>query len=206
MKLQKFSIAAAIAIASVQVFAAEPSSKFGLMVEPSLTYELGSSTTNYPSPLSSATGNINGLGLGARIGFHLSEAFFLGVDGRYSMPQYKDSSVSYDAKAVATNWGPVVGIQMPEIGLRAWGAVILGGELDPEKSGNFDVAFKKATGVRIGAGFRVSAVSLNVEYQDLKYGDTVLEQVGPFTSGSSLSSVNMSNKTWIVGLSFPLEL
>jgi hypothetical protein len=187
-------------------FANAEGSNSGLFVEPALTYELGTATVDYPSPLSTSSGSANGLGLGAKLGFHFSEAFFVAFDGRYSMPQYTDSSVSYDAKSVSTNWGPVVGVQMPDIGIRIWGTLILGGELNPEQSGSFDVAFKKASGYRIGTGFRISAVSLNLEYQQLKYEETNLEQFGPFSPSSTLSGVNLDNKSWIASVSFPLEL
>jgi hypothetical protein len=180
--------------------------KGGIFVEPSVTFEQGTTVVNYPSPLSDSSGTGTGFGLGARLGFHISEAFFFGLDGRYSMPQYKDSSVEYDAKSVSTNWGPVVGMQMPEIGLRLWGSYILGGILDPAPSGSFDVKFQNATGYRVGAGFRVSSVSLNLEYQQLRYGQTVLEQAGPFASGSPLDDVNLNNKAWLVSVSFPLAL
>lgn len=187
-------------------FAHAQKSNSGLFVEPALTYEIGDATVDYPSPLSTSTGSSNGFGLGAKLGFHISEAFFLALDARYSMPKYTDSSVSYDAKSISTNWAPVVGIQMPNLGLRVWGAMILGGELNPDKSGSFDVAFKKATGYRIGTGFRVSAISLNLEYQQLEYDETTLEQIGPFSPGSALDSVNLENKSWIASVSFPLEL
>lgn len=192
-------------VLAVQVARAEGAAS-GLFVEPAVTYELGSASVNYPSPLSSSSGTANGLGIGAKLGWHVSEALFLAIDGRYSMPQYTDSSVSYDAKSVSTNWGPALGVQIPNFGPRIFGTLILGGELNPEKSGNFDVAFKNATGYRIGAGFRISAVSLNLEYQQIKYGETALEQIGPFSSGSTLGGVNLENRSWIASVSFPVEL
>lgn len=178
----------------------------GLFVEPVITYELGSAAVDFPSPFSNSSGEANGFGLGAKVGFHISEAFFLAADGRYSMPQYKDSSVDYNAKATSTNWGLLVGAQMPDLGMRVWGGWILGGELNPEQSGSFDVAYTGATGYRIGTGFRIAAFSVNLEYQQIKYSDTTLEQVGPFSSNSALNNVNLENKTWIASLSFPLEL
>lgn len=178
----------------------------GLFVEPAITYEKIDTKTNYPSPLSDSTGTVEGFGLGARLGFHVSEAFFLGADVRYSMPQVKDSSVSYDAKATSLNWGPVVGMQMPDMGLRIWAGYIMNGELDPEKSGNFDVKLQEATGYRAGVGFRVSSVSLNLEYQNIKYGRAVLEQVGPFSPGQSFNSVSPEAKGFVASVSFPLEL
>jgi hypothetical protein len=188
------------------VVAMADESRSGLFVEPSLSYETGDTSTNYPAPLSNASGKSDGFGLGVRIGFHFAESLFLGLDGRYAMPQFKDSSVSYDAKSVATNWGPVLGIQMPNIGLRIWGTVILGGDLNPEESSRFDVVFKNAKGYRVGAGFRLAAVSLNLEYQQLKYGETTLEQIGPFSAMSALTDVTLESKSWIASVSFPLEL
>ncbi len=181
-------------------------SKLGLIVEPGLTFELGSAAVDYPSPLSSSTGSANGFGLAARLGFHVSEVIFIALDARYSMPQYKDSTASYDAKAVATNWGPVAGVQMPIIGLRAWASILLGGELNPEKSGSLDVAFKKASGYRIGAGFRIFPLSFNLEYQQVNYAETTLEQIGPFSTNTSLNNVALDNRSWIASVSFPLEL
>jgi len=122
------------------------------------------------------------------------------------MPKFKDSSVNYDAKSISTNWGPVLGIQMPALGLRVWGTYIVDGELNPDQSGSFDLKFSEAKGYRIGGGFRVLAFSLNLEYQDLKYGQTTFEQIGPFSPGTSLNSVDLENKTWLVSASFPIEM
>jgi len=122
------------------------------------------------------------------------------------MPKFKDSSVNYDAKSISTNWGPVLGIQMPALGLRVWGTYVVDGELNPEQSGSFDLKFTEAKGYRIGTGFRILAFSLNLEYQDLKYGQTTFEQIGPFSPGTSLNSVDLENKTWLVSASFPIEM
>lgn len=179
-------------------------SKGGLFVEPAITYEKSESSVNWPSPLSDSTGTADGLGIGARFGFHLNEAFFIGADARYSMPRFK-SSANYEADSTATNYGAVVGFQMPNVGLRIWGTYVLGGELDPKADGNFDVKFEKATGYRVGAGFRVQSVSLNLEYQDLKYGNSVLQKFGPLSGAATFDDVNLKNKSWIASVSFPLE-
>lgn len=186
--------------------AAQASEDGGLFIEPAITYETGDSTVNWPSPFSNSTGKVEGFGLGARLGFHINKAFFLGFDGRYSMPNFKDSSVNYDAKATAANWGPVVGVQMPDMGLRIWGTYVMGGELNPEKSGNFDVKVKDPTGYRAGVGFHVASVSLNLEYQQLKYDTSILEQVGSYSANTSFSNVTLENKSWIASVSFPVEL
>jgi len=178
----------------------------GLFVEPMVTFELGNSSVNYPSPLSSSTGTIEGLGIGARAGVHLLEVLFVGLDGRYAMPRFRDSTASYDTRATSANWGPVVGAQMPIVGLRVWGSYIVGGEMNPEESGSLDVKFQKGTGYRVGAGFRIMFVSLNLEYQQLKYGQTTLERVGPFSGASALDNVQLDNKSWIASVSMPFEL
>lgn len=195
-----------ITITTLNLNAAILGSDMGLFLEPSVTYENGNTSINYPSPVSSSSGTSNGFGLGARVGIHLYESFFLGLDGRYSMPQYKDSSVGYNSKSVSTNWAPVIGMQTPIVGLRVWGSYIFAGELNPEKSGDFDVKFDSAQGYRVGAGFRLAIVSLNLEYQNLKYDETTIEQIGPFASNTSLNGVELENKSWIVSVSFPLEL
>jgi hypothetical protein len=181
-------------------------SPVGLFVEPAITYEVGASTTNYPSPLSNSSGSTDGFGLGARLGFHMDEAFFFGMDARYGMPYFKDSSVNYSAKAVEWNLGPVVGLQMPNFGMRLWATYILGGEMNPDSSQKFDVKFLNPTGYRVGAGFRVAQLSLNVEYKQLRYGRARLEQIGPFASTSEFDSVNLNSNSWLASLSFPLAL
>ncbi len=176
----------------------------GLFVEPALTYEAGSTKATYPSPLSDSTGHTNGVGIGARVGFHIAEVIFAGIDARYSKPHFTDSSLNYGATATETNWGPVVGLQTPLIGLRVWAGYILGGDLDPDASGNVDVKYSSATGYRMGAGFRVMMVSLNLEYQQLKYGTTTLQQAGPLSG--NLSNVKLNDDSWIASVSFPIEL
>ena len=122
------------------------------------------------------------------------------------MPQFKDSSTNYNSRATQFNWGPVVGMQMPDLGMRVWGAYVVDGQLNPEKSGSFDVKFLQGRGFRLGVGFRVSIVSLNLEYQDLEYKRTNVEQIGPFSAGTNFNNVNLNNKTWIASVSFPMEL
>lgn len=181
-------------------------SRGGLFLEPAITYESGETDVNYPSPLSNSTGESTGLGLGARIGFHISEAFFLAFDGRYSKPQFKDSSVSYDEMADSMNWGPVIGMQMPNFGIRIWGTYVMGGSLDPESAGNFDVKFKNAKGYRVGLGFLLEVVSLNLEYENLSYDSAELQKVGPFSSVGDFNGVDLDNNSWIVSVSFPMSL
>lgn len=185
---------------------ARGSAHSGLFVEPMLTYESVDTSINYPSPLSDSSGENTGFGVGARVGFHISEVIFAGLDGRYSMTTFKDSSTNYNATAKSYNLGPVVGVQMPIVGLRVWGTYILTGELEPEKSGSYDVKFSQPQGYRIGAGFHLVAVSLNLEYQNMKYTNTTLQQLGSFSPGTDFGSVSNKADGWIASVSFPLEL
>lgn len=178
----------------------------GLFVEPGVTYETSDSEIDYPAPANNSSGHVKGYGLSARLGIHVLDTVFVGIDGRYSQPDFEDSSTNYSAKAVSTNWAPVVGIQMPIVGLRLWGAAVVDGELNPESSGGYDVKFTQAQGYRVGAGFQFFLVSLNLEYQDVKYKNTNLEQAGPFAPGSNLDNTELKNKSWIVGVSFPIAL
>lgn len=179
--------------------------QLGLFVEPSVTYETSDSEVDYPAPAGNSNGHINGYGLGARLGIHVLDIVFVGFDGRYAQPHYSDSS-GYDATSVSTNWGPVVGIQMPIVGLRVWGAAVVDGEVNPESSNNYDVKFSQATGYRVGTGFQLFLVSVNLEYQDLKYKNTTVEGAGPFAPGSTTDDTNLKNKSWIVSVSFPIAL
>ena len=176
----------------------------GILFEPAVTYEFGDTTVTYPQPVSNSTGKATGLGFGARVGFNFADVFFATLDGRYAMPQFKDSSVSYDAKAVATNWGPTLGFRLPIVGFRVWGTYVAGAEMNPEQSGYFDVKFTEGKGYRVGGGFGFILFNLNLEYQQIKYDKTTFEQVGPFV-GSSSNNVTLEDKTWLVSASFPLD-
>ena len=184
---------------------ANAQSDAGLFVEPSVHYETGESSVNFPG-LGDSSGTSNGYGVGARLGFHVSEVLFAGIDGRYSQTQFKDSSANQDSKSNNYNVGPVIGMQMPNLGLRLWGAYVVDGEMNPEESRGFDVNFEDPTGPRLGAAFRFASLSLDVEYQQLKYGSSTLERVGAFDPNASFDNVNLQNDSWIVSLSFPVEL
>lgn len=172
-------------------------------VEPSITYQKADNEVKWPSPLNSSTGDSKGFGFGLKLGFHINDVFFAGLDGHYSKPKFTNSATDYDATATETHYGAVIGAQMPVAGLRLWGGYVFGGELDPEKSGAVDVKFKDAKGPKIGVGFKVMMVSLNVEYAELEYDKSVLQEVGPI-SGSFDSK--LTNKMGMISVSMPLTL
>ena len=94
----------------------------GLFVEPMLTWERGRGDLNLPTPFNNASTELDGFGVGARLGMHVWESVFIAADGRYSLPTFKDDKINSDADAKAWNVGPVVGVQMPTLfGLRVWG-------------------------------------------------------------------------------------
>lgn len=181
----------------------------GLFVEPMLTWERGRGDVNYPSPINSTDTELDGFGVGLRFGGHVYNSIFLGVDGRYSMPTFKNKSnlLNIDTDAKAWNAGPVVGIQMPTaIALRVWAGWIVAGEVDPDKDKEVDAKFKSGQGYRIGAGVKLGFASLNVEYQNMKYDDTVLQEVGVFTPNATRSDVELSNESMILSVSFPVAI
>jgi hypothetical protein len=182
------------------------SSPYGVFVEPGITYEIGNSSISYPAPFSNSSGSSNGFGLMGRLGVHFSEIFFAAIDGRFKVVQFKDSTNNYNADATSFDVAPVIGVQMPEFGLRFWGSYVVTGQLDPKQSNSLDLRFEDAQGIRLGAGIRFLSLSVNIEYQDLKYGRTTLEQLGPFSSIGESHSIQLKNESYILSLSFPIEI
>lgn len=179
----------------------------GGFIEPMLTYESGTGDVNFPSPYRNSESKVEGLGLGARLGAQVYETIFAGIDGRYSFPTFKDTSLNQDVEARAWNLGPLVGIQMPTpIGLRFWASWILAGELDPDRDQGVDEIFKSGNGFRLGGGINLAIVSLNLEYQYLKYDTIEIEEVGIFNTGYTSDEIALTNKSIILSASFPIGL
>ncbi len=178
----------------------------GLFIEPGITYEDGDTKTTYPAPLSNSTGKVKGFGVAARAGLHFLETLFVGLDLRYAMTDFTDSASNYSAKAISTNLSAVVGMQMPIVGLRLWAGYVTSGELNPDRSGSLDVKYTSGTGSRVGAGFRIAMVSLNLEYQNLKYTNASIgDSGGVFPPGTSFNNVDLENKSWVGSVTFPIE-
>lgn len=203
---KKIILIAAISILSASAYA-ETQKKGGFFVEPMITYERGDGDVKLPSPFSKSDTTLEGFGVGARLGFHIHESIFIGADGRYSMPRFKDDGLDQKTDATAWNYGPFVGIQTPtDIGLRIWGGYIMDAQLDPEKDKNVNLKFSDGTGYRIGAGVKLGITSLNLEYQDLTYDKTKVQEVGIFTPGFASNDVEHKNSTWVLSVSFPFSL
>lgn len=181
----------------------------GLFLEPMLTYTQNDSsldTTGLPTFGADTSADTDGVGAGLRLGGHVGETFFLGVDGRYARLELSDSAYGR-AEGDSYNVGPVVGLQMPTLlGLRVWGTYVMAGEFDPE-TGNagLNLKFEEPQGWRLGAGIKLASMSLNFEYQDLEYDETDIQNFGGTGGGSGVSDVEYDVDGYTVSLSFPLE-
>jgi hypothetical protein len=171
----------------------------GFFLEPGVTYEAGDMRIDYPI-LSDSTGTNKGLGVMARLGLHASETIFLGADLRYAQTRVTDSAFNTEAEATGYNYGAMIGLQMPVVGLRLLAGYVLGGELDPKSDKGVDVKYKDPKGYRVGAGMHVLAISLNLEYQDLKYEKSDIVGIA-----NNTDSVQAYNKAWILSATFPME-
>jgi hypothetical protein len=198
-----------VSLSGTGVFAQDPTDyeylKHGVFLEPLVTYQNADTTVNYPAPFSHSNGSDNGLGLGLKAGAHVFKSGFVALDARYGMTTFKDSRVDYDAQSPSWNWGPLVGAQLPFLaGPRFWVTYIVDGEMNPRSSHALDVKFRHPEGLRVGVGFRVSVVSLNLEYQELKYRKSILEKVGSFDPNVDFSNSGLQSRAWIASVSFPL--
>lgn len=179
--------------------------KGGIFVEPFLTYERNDIDVDFPSPLSGTSDKIDGFGLGARLGFHIHDIMFIGLDGRYSKPQYESDVLNGKGDADAYNLGATFGVQTPLAGLRVWGTYIFDGMLNPDSIDSVNVKFSKFTGYRIGAGLYVASFSINLEYQDADYDKTTLEEVGVLSPGDA-DRFKAKSSGYILSVSFPIAI
>jgi opacity protein-like surface antigen len=208
MKYTQLALTAAMALLGALSIGtkAQAAGEGGLYVEPGLTYQQSNHQVEYPV-VNNSSGTSNGFGLVGRLGFHVNEMFFVAADARYGIPHFKDSSVNYDASSTAWQIGPVAGVQMPNLGLRAWVGYVAAGVLDPAASGNLDVKFHDLQGYNVGVGFHVQMISLNLEYQHSKYNKMEgTGTAGPFSSTTDFSSVHLNQDAVIASVTFPIEL
>ncbi len=179
----------------------------GVFVEPIFTYETGSGEITFPAPINSTDSTVKGFGVGARLGASVWQTVFAGIDTRFSMPKLTETTLNQDVKSKSWNGGPMIGVQMPTpLALRLFGSWILAGELDPDADKGVDAKFKNAKGFRIGGGVRVGIVSLNAEYQYIKYDESEVSESGVFTPAYNPDSLALKNKSLIVSVSIPIGL
>jgi hypothetical protein len=169
----------------------------GFEIEPMLTYERGRGDNN----------EIDGLGVGGKLGFHLFNSLTIGADGRYSAPKFEGEAGTVDFSASARQWnvGPYIGLQLPTtFSPRVWATYVMAGELDPERDAGVNAFMRDARGFRLGAGIRVGWASVNLEYQDIQYNTTRLGFDGT-TFPTSFDS-DLGYDSWILSVSFPFHL
>ncbi len=183
-------------------------SRSGLFIEPSIFYSTEDSsirTSQLPILNDDTSGNTTGYGLGLRFGGHVAEILLVGVDARYAKMK-NDDSFYRDVDAAVYNIAPMIVLQTPFFGVRLLGSYIVYGENDPSNgSQGIDLKFTEVTGPRLGAGIYVGPISLNLEYQDLKYNKTEIESYGSFAVNNT-TDVDTTTKGYILSLSFPIEL
>ncbi len=190
-----------------RVHAQEGMGLSGIFIEPMVTYENGSGDINFPSPFNNSETTVDGFGVGARFGAQVYSTVFAGFDARYSIPNFEDTTLKQNISSTAWNFAPLVGIQMPSIvDLRFWGSWILAGELDPDLDKGVDEKFKSGNGYRLGLGFRVALISLNLEYQFVKYDETEISEVGIFTPGYTTNNIVLENKSLVFSVSMPIGI
>lgn len=178
--------------------------QYGAFIEPALTFETSHSRIN--TPVGGSSGELTGYGVALRGGAHVSEAIFLGLDGRYSFPKFQDSRTGIDRYAQAWNWGPIIGVQMPVVGLRLWASYVVDGEIDPDRAQVADVKFSDGEGYRIGAGFKIYNVSVNLEYQNVDYGSSIIQRGTSFLPSATVQSADYRNESYLASVSFPFAL
>ncbi len=172
------------------------------LIEPMVTYENGDGTIERSA--GNNGGGVNGFGVGARVAAMVLETVFLGVDGRYSRPQFESPDLNMSADTKAWNLGPVLGVQLPlPFKVRAWGGWVANGQLDPELSNGYDFKFKRANGYRVGAGVGFTIVSFNLEYQDIDYKRA---EVNASPAGTNWDGLRFNNQSAVLSVSFPLSL
>lgn len=190
----------------VQTETTEEKDPGGLFLEPSLVYETGKGAIDFQS-VAQPDGDVKGTGFGLRFGGHINDVFFLAADGSYSEPEFSDDSganFSYDLKSWLA--GITLGVQTPVVGLRAWGSYLPFGEIELDGRGSNDsnITYKDPRLWKIGLGFRVAVISLNLEYLTGDYTKMEVRNAGSMLSGTY--NGDASRDSWLASISFPLAL
>lgn len=182
------------------------SAKSGFMFEPMVLAEasdLKPSVSN--GAIAENDGSLRGGGLGLRIGGHINDTFFYAADGRYTREDFKNNTYA-TASSWGYNYGATIGAQTPYYGVRVWGTGVLGGSLDPASGANgVDLRFDNPKGWRVGAGVHVYQVAVNLEYQDLKYGSTVVQNAGAAAIDTD-NTGTLTQRGATLSVGFPIEL
>jgi hypothetical protein len=181
---------------------AEPHNEGGFFVEPGITHESSSSRINFREH--NTDGSVTGFGISARVGAHFWDALIGGIDARYSRPDYKDSTLNLSSSADQYNAGPFIGVQTPYAGIRIWGVYVPFAEVNPGESNGVKVKYTNGAGYRLGAGVRISTVSLNFEYQNIDYSNISIQNSDRVAANFDVGGGRLINEAYLLGLSFPI--
>lgn len=108
---------------------------------------------------------------------HVLKAVFVGVGAHYSKSHN------------SSNYGPIVGVQIPlQIGLRLWAGYNMGRTMDLKRDYVLDQKVAETNGYRIGAGIKFKYFSLDLEYQVINNDE------------------NAINNAYLLSVSVPLSL
>lgn len=177
----------------------------GFFLEPSILYETGEGKIDFKS-IAQPDGDLKGAGVGLRLGSHFKDVFFIALDAAYSEPEFTDDNGNFDYDLKSWLAGVTVGLQTPVAGLRVWGGYVPFGEIKFEGRGSNDttVKYKDPQLWKLGAGLRIKAISLNLEYLNGDYTKLQVENAGSLLSGSY--DGDATRESWIASISFPLAL
>lgn len=203
--MKNYSALIALAVMFISSTSFAQSSDGGLFLEPSVIYEQGKGEIDFKS-VAQPDGDLKGWGLGLRFGGHVSDILFLAIDTTYSKPEFTDENGDFDYDLKSWLAGVTLGAQTPVAGLRVWGSYIPLGEitLDGRDANDTNIKYKKPQMWKVGAGFRVSMVSINLEYLSGKYDTLEVKNAGTLLSGDY--SGDAKRDSWLASVSFPLSL
>lgn len=183
---------------------AEDRNRGGFYVEPAIFGSRHDADLKASNIGNDSEGTSNGFGADLKLGAHVGEMFFVAADGRYERSEFEGSALE-DTDVTVWNVGPTLGLQAPYMGARVWGTYVVDGNYNPDSGARaVDYNFTDPYGWRVGAGVRLSAVSLNLEYEDLTYRTTEVESIGDLAAGSG-ADADFSQRGYAVSLSFPVE-
>lgn len=181
-------------------------SKGGFYIEPMISAIREDSTLNSAAIGGNTSGTTEGYGVGLRLGGHVSEVLFLGVDGRYAKMKQSDSFYDNNSANIY-NVAPMIGLQTPLWGVRILAGYVLLGENSPDANRQgVKLKFTEPRGWRVGAGLHAGPVGINLEYQDLKYNKADVQALGSVASNVNITGIDESTKGYSLSLSFPVEM
>lgn len=171
-------------------------------VEPYATYEQGKADFESSSGIVSFTGDMKGLGIGARVGGHIGDIVFLALDAQYAEPEF--TSTNYTTKTRSMLAGVTLGAQTPVVGLRVWGSYLPVGTLDQDRAQGLQMKFSEPEMIKLGVGFRVGVFSVNLERLSGRYKKS--EVVNDSSVFAAFTNADAKRESYQLGVSFPFAL